>query len=441
MNIAVFGLGYVGCVTTACLARDGHSVIGVDIQTEKVADFNQGISPMIEPGLDELLDQGVQSGCISATTSVIDAVECSDLAIVCVGTPSQANGDLDLSYVERVCHEIGNVLARKSGYTVVSIRSTMLPGRAKEQLIPTLESASGKRVGDDFGFVINPEFLREGTAIADFDTPPYTIIGEYDQRSGDVVAELYQSLDAEIFRMDLGAAEMLKYSSNAFHALKVVFANEIGNLCQAYGVDSHQVMDVFTHDTKLNLSPNYLKPGAAFGGSCLGKDTRALLYAARQRDLRVPVLESILPSNQLQIEKALNILLREENRKVGIVGLSFKPDTDDLRESPAVELVERLVGKGFKVRIYDKQVSLGDLRGSNELFISNAIPHIHSLMCDTLEKTVAESESIVITKNLNKDEYQSLKRSLSPKHSLIDLVRLNGRLIPGFRGSYHGICW
>ncbi|MEZ4681923.1 MAG: nucleotide sugar dehydrogenase [Caldilineaceae bacterium] len=303
MNIAIFGLGYVGCVTTACLARNGHRVIGVDIQPDKVKAIQQGETPIIEPGLAELMRAGVHQGRICATTDTTHALQQVDIAIICVGTPSRSNGDADTSYVEKVCHDIGTVLRNRDSYLVVVLRSTMLPGQAQHNLIPILEAASGKQVGRDFGFCVNPEFLREGSAVADFDNPPYTIIGEFDAQSGDALEQLYAHLNAPLYRVNLGVSEMVKYASNVFHAIKVVFANEIGNLCKDYRVDSHAVMDVFTQDNKLNLSPYYLKPGFAFGGSCLGKDTRALLYAARQKDLRLPMLESILPSNQLQVEK------------------------------------------------------------------------------------------------------------------------------------------
>ena len=441
MEIAIFGLGYVGCVSAACLARDGHHVIGVDINPLKVESIRAGRSPIIEPGLDVLIADGVADGRLVATADGEAAVERAELVLVCVGTPSRPNGSLELAYVERVCRDIGRHLARKGSYTTVAVRSTMLPGSAQERLIPILEAESGRRAGEGFGFCVNPEFLREGTALADFDHPPYTVIGQFDERSGDSLARLYAHLDAPLYRVPLGVAEMVKYTSNAFHALKVVFANEIGNICQIYGVDSHQVMEIFVQDDRLNIAPTYLKPGFAFGGSCLGKDLRALLYAARQRDVSAPVLESILPSNRLQIEKAVALLLRDGRRRVGVIGLSFKPSTDDLRESPAVELVERLIGKGFEVLVYDREVSLARLHGSNREYIERVLPHIGSLIRPTMDEVIAPAEAVVVAKHLAPEEQEHLFARLREEQMLIDLVRLDGQLVRRFAGRYHGIAW
>jgi GDP-mannose 6-dehydrogenase len=358
-----------------------------------------------------------------------------------VGTPSQENGSLDLRYLERVCRDVGSALAQKEEYTVIVVRSTLLPGSARDQLVPLLEQTSGKKAGHDFGFAINPEFLREGTAIADFDRPPFTLIGEIDPQSGERTAELYAKIEAPIFRVPLGTAEMVKYASNAFHALKIVFANELGNLCQSFGIDSHQMMDIFVQDTKLNLSASYLRPGFAFGGSCLGKDMRALLHVARQDNLRLPVLEAVLPSNELQIEKVLRMLVQREERNIGIIGLSFKPNTDDLRESPAVELIERLIGKGFDVQVYDREVTLSRLHGSNLAFVDQVLPHVGSLLQDDLAETVAASQTIVVTKRISDDEYETLLGALQSSHILIDLVRLDRNRLDGFEGIYRGISW
>lgn len=441
MNIAVFGLGYVGCTSAACLSRDGHRVIGVDVNPAKVEAIRRGKSPLIEPGLDVLIEGSVAAGLIEATDDAAYAIKRSELVMICVGTPSHENGSLELKYVERVCRDIGRALAGKKIYTVIIVRSTVLPGTAQARLIPLLEVEAHKKVGEGFGFCVNPEFLREGSAIADFDHPPYTVIGQSDERSGERVAQLYAHLDAPIYRVPLDVAEMVKYAGNAFHALKVVFANEIGNVCQIYGIDSHQVMDIFVQDIKLNLSPYYLRPGFAFGGSCLGKDLRALLYAARQRDVQVPMLESILPSNQLQVQKAVKMLLREGKRKVGVIGLSFKPSTDDLRESPAIELVERLIGKGFELYIYDREVSLSQLHGSNRAYIDNVIPHIGSLMRASLKEVLEATEAIVVTKHLSSDELDQLLSLLRSDQILIDLVRLDRQELQEFEGQYSGICW
>jgi GDP-mannose 6-dehydrogenase len=441
MDVSILGLGYVGCVSAACLARDGHHIVGVDVNPAKVRAVQRGNSPIIEPELEALIQAGVASGRLEATGDTAYAIDCSELVMICVGTPSRANGSLELGYVERVCRDIGRVLASKEAYTVIVVRSTVLPGSAQERLIPLLEAESGKKAGSNFGFCVNPEFLREGSAITDFDHPPYTIIGQLDEQSGEWASQLYAHVDAPLYRVPLGVAEMAKYASNAFHALKVVFANEVGNVCQAHGIDSHQVMDIFVRDTKLNLSPAYLKPGFAFGGSCLGKDLRALLYAARQRDVRVPVLQSILPSNQLQVQKAVDILLREGRRKVSIIGLSFKPSTDDLRESPAIDLVERLLGKGFDLHIYDREVSLGRLHGSNRAYVDQVIPHVGSLMRSSMEEVVGAAEVVVVTKRLSCDEQERLLALLRPSQMLIDLVRLDGQKLKEFKGQYRGIGW
>jgi GDP-mannose 6-dehydrogenase len=441
MHIAIFGLGYVGSVSAACLAHNGHHVIGVDTKPEKVERINAGLSPIIEPELDELIRTGVEQGRITATHVTAEALERAEVALVCVGTPSQPNGSLDLSYVERVCHEIGQVLATRDAYCVVAIRSTVLPGSVERVIIPALEATSGKRAGDDFGFGINPEFLREGSAVRDFYQPPYTVIGEMDARSGAVLAQLYQGIAAPLHRVGLGTAEMIKYANNAFHALKVVFANEMGNIAQMYGVDSHEVMEVFVQDTKLNLSPYYLRPGFAFGGSCLPKDLRALLYAARQRDVVVPMLDTILDSNRRHLEKALDLILNQGRRRVGVIGLSFKTNTDDLRESPAVELLERLIGKGYAPLVYDREVSLSSLHGSNQAYLEQTIPHIVSLMRTSLSDIIAHSEVVVVTKRLSATEAAQLHEGIAPEQILIDLVRLDPKLVQQVKGQYFGICW
>jgi GDP-mannose 6-dehydrogenase len=440
MKIAVFGLGYVGTVSSACFARDGHKVIGVDIQPEKVQSMQQGYSTIIEPGLDELIKSSRSTGNLEATSDAYYAIAEADVALICVGTPSLENGSLNLSYVERVCGEIGKAIKIKSGYTIVVIRSTILPGVAQNRLIPIIEEESGKQCCRDFGFCVNPEFLREGNAITDFYHPPYTIIGEIDNNSGAIVSELYKKIASPIFRVTIGVAEMVKYTSNIFHALKVVFANEIGNLCKEFGVDSHQVMDIFVRDEKLNLSKAYLKPGFSYGGSCLGKDLRAMLHSAKSFDLKLPVLEAIEPSNQMQIDKAFDLISRTGKRKVDMIGLSFKSDTDDLRESPAIELAERLIGKGYDFHVYDHEVSLSQIHGSNQAYINQVIPHINSLMRSSLEILMDEAEVIVLTKRLPTEIEERFYKLLRSDHVLIDLVHLNDSSTQKV-GSYHGICW
>jgi GDP-mannose 6-dehydrogenase len=440
MKIAIFGMGYVGIVSAACFARDGHEVIGVDVNPAKVASLQAGKPPIIEPGLEELLARSVSEGRLQATQVPSEALSTADLAMVCVGTPSNENGSLNLDYVKRVCAEIGEELRSLNNWLDIVIRSTMLPG-SSDQLIEILEASSGKEAGEDFGFVVNPEFLREGCAIADFDDPPYTVIGEFDARSGDQLEVLYDCLTAPIYRVPLGVAEMVKYASNAFHALKVVFANELGNICQAYGVDSHEVMDIFVRDEKLNISPSYLKPGFSFGGSCLGKDLRALLYSAKKVDLSAPVLQAILPSNQYQIQKGIDVVLRNPGRRVAVVGLSFKPNTDDLRESPAVEMVERLIGKGLEVRIYDREVALSQLHGSNRDFIEKTLPHIGELISDSLGAVITAADTVVITKSLPDTENEAIVRHLRPGQLVLDLVRLPDSIVEMIPGDYLGIAW
>lgn len=439
MDISVFGLGYVGCITAACLAYEGHRVIGVDIDPAKVELIQQGRSPLVEKDLDDLVKATTDSGRLRATQDAVSAVAHGDICLICVGTPSSLNGSLSLEYVERVCGQIGRALTGMQTYKVVALRSTVLPGTLSTRLVPLLTRESGKRVGADFGAAVNPEFLREGSAIEDFRNPPFTLIGQVDKRAGDALASLYASIPAPVFRTDPDTACMVKYGSNAFHALKVSFANEIGRLCKELGMDSTQVMEIFCQDTKLNISSRYLRPGFAFGGSCLPKDLRALLYLARHSDLRLPVLESVLPSNDLQIQKAVDLILRDHRRKVGIIGLSFKPNTDDLRESPTVELVETLIGKGLEVRIYDENVNLSKLMGGNKAFIERVIPHISALMCTSMEEVLEGSEVVVIAHDL-RHSWERVTELLKPDQLLIDFVKIvsDGDCCPV---TYEGICW
>ncbi len=439
METSVFGLGYVGCVSAACLACDGHHVIGVDVNSDKVAAVQDGRSPIIESGLSELISQTVAAGQLEATTDATYAVHASDFSLICVGTPSRSNGDLDLTYIRRVCEEIGTALRNKEEYHLVVIRSTVLPGTTEEVVLSILEQTSGKQVGSDFGLAFNPEFLREGSAIADFHSPPRTVIGQWDERSGDTVAALYEHLDAPLVRTNLRTAEMVKYTDNAFHALKITFANEIGNLCQSQGIDSHEVMDIFCLDTKLNLSPVYLKPGYAFGGSCLPKDLRALLYCIKTRDLSAPVLEAILPSNELQKTRGVELVCRLGRNKIGVLGLSFKPGTDDLRESPTVDLIETLNGKGYKVGVYAPNISLTNLMGTNRAYIERQLPHIASLMCDSLEQVLSEAEVIVVANR--EPAFSDVPRQLRPEQILVDLVRLVEYPDDSLNGRYYGIAW
>lgn len=437
MKVSVIGLGYVGCVSAACLAQADHEVIGVDVSELKVDMIHKGQSPIIEPGIAELLLQGKENKRLSATTNTVEAVKATDLSLVCVGTPSQPNGSLDLTYIRRACQQIGEALASVDRYHVVVIRSTMLPGSIEGTVIPTLESSSGKRAGKDFGVSINPEFLREGSSIYDFNHPPFTLIGADDERAAKQVGQLYTQLDAAVITVGIKEAEMVKYTSNCFHALKVAFANEIGNLCKKLGADSHKVMDVFCQDTKLNISPAYFKPGFAFGGSCLPKDLRAINYKAKELDVEVPVLSSILPSNRQQVERTVDMVLGTGRKSVGILGLSFKSGTDDLRESPMVTLVETLIGKGLKLTIYDRDVQLARLVGANREYIEREIPHISSLLRRELDEVVDSSEVVIIGKK--EKEFSYLSSKLNNGRVFIDLVgMLKGE---SHGGNYQGICW
>jgi GDP-mannose 6-dehydrogenase len=437
MKICVLGLGYVGAVSAACLARDGHEVIGVDPERAKVDLINAGRSPIIERELGEIIAEQVRSGRLRATTAVEDAVRHTDLALVCVGTPSQANGGIDLKYVRRVCEQIGRALATHPGAPVIVMRSTMLPGTMRDVVVPILEKASQKKAGEEFGLCINPEFLREGTAVHDYAHPPKTVIGEVNKASGDLLASLYAKTPGPMIRTDIETAEMVKYADNAWHALKVGFANEVGSFCKALGVDAHKVMEIFCQDQKLNLSPYYLKPGFAFGGSCLPKDLRALLYKAKTLDVQLPILASVLPSNQLQVERAIQAVVDKGNRKVGILGFSFKAGTDDLRESPVVELAERLIGKGYELRFYDRNVSLACLHGANRDYILNRIPHISRLMVPTVQDVLDHAQTIVIGNAA--PEFADVPRRIGDGQTVIDFVRVcNSRTI---LGVYEGLCW
>jgi GDP-mannose 6-dehydrogenase len=438
VKISVFGLGYVGSVSAGCLAALGHQVVGVDVSSMKVDMLNAGQSPAMEEGLDRLVAESFQAGRIEATRSAEEAVAATEVSLICVGTPSADNGNLNLHYVERVCAEIGQALAHKDSYHVIVVRSTMLPGSTEECVIPTLEEASGRKVDQDFGIAFNPEFLREGTAVQDFYHPAFTLIGQHDERSAQVAAQIYQGVESPLFITPLKVAEMIKYVNNTFHALKVTFANEIGNICKRQGIDSHQVMEIFCQDTKLNLSSYYLKPGFAFGGSCLPKDVRALLYNAHRLDLNVPILEAILPSNDVQIRQGFELIRQTGCKKVGVLGFSFKAGTDDLRESPMVELIELLIGKGYQVRVYDKNVSLARLYGANRAYIEHEIPHIATLMCDSMEQVLAESQVLVVG---NKGpEFASALQQVRQDQIVIDLVRLF-KDTDSLGNRYQGICW
>lgn len=436
MRVSLFGLGYVGCVSAACFARAGHRVIGVDVNPLKVDILNSGQSPIVEKDVQALIMQAVSAAALRATLDPTEAVHESDLSLLCVGTPSQANGALDLRHVFGVAQQIGAALRTKEGRHAVVLRSTVMPGTA-DRVAHVLAEASGKRRGDAFAVVANPEFLREGTAVADFQQPPYTVLGGEEDWALDLVADLYRDVRAPLLRVPTRVAEMVKYANNAFHATKVAFANEIGNLCKAMDIDSHRVMEIFCMDEKLNLSPYYLKPGFAFGGSCLPKDVRALTSRARELDIPVPLLGNLLPSNEQQVRRVVDLLLAWKRRRVGFLGLSFKGGTDDLRESPIVEVVETLLGKGYDLRIYDSNVSLAKLFGANKEYIEKEIPHLDRLMCASVAEVMAHAEVVVIANR--SDEFRAALHNLRPDQRVLDLVRIAPEIATG--GEYHGLCW
>jgi GDP-mannose 6-dehydrogenase len=437
LRVSIFGLGYVGTVCAGCLAQDGHQVIGVDPVPTKVDLINTGKSTIIEAEIGALIANAVESGMLCATENTADAVDNSELSFICVGTPSQINGNLDLTHVRHVCEQIGQALRKKPERHTVVIRSTVLPGTMRSIIIPVLEEHSGKKAGIDFGVCNNPEFLREGSAVKDFRFPCKTVVGELDPTSGDPLMALYANLQAPMVRTDLETAEMIKYIDNSWHALKIGFANEIGVLCKSFSVDAHRAMEIFFMDTKLNISSAYLSPGFAFGGSCLPKDLRALAYAAKLHDLELPVLNSILPSNELQVARGLQLIMEKGKKRIGILGFSFKPGTDDLRESPMIEIIERLAGKGYDVRIYDRNVQVASLVGANRDFILNRIPHISRLMVDTMDAVLQHAETIVI--GHKEKEFERVPQLLQKGQSLVDFVRISNN--GNNNGDYDGICW
>lgn len=436
MKISVFGLGYVGAVSCGCFAKEGHQVIGVDINEHKVTLINSGKSPIVEKGLDDLIAFGNRNKLLGATTDVETAIQDTDLSIICVGTPSQINGNIDLSYIFKVCGQIGDALQKKSSFHTIVIRSTVVPGTVR-QCIEIIEDVSGKKHNKDFGLGSNPEFLREGTAINDFWHPPYTIIGIESEKSQELLKTLYQNIDAPIHFLKPEESEMIKYANNNFHAVKITFANEIGNICKALGVDGHVVMDIVSRDKKLNLSSYYMKPGYAFGGSCLPKDVRGLNYRAKLLDVKTPLLNSLLSSNENQIKRGLQLVYNTGKRKIGVLGFAFKAGTDDLRESPMITLIETLIGKGYDLALFDANVLISKLMGKNKDFIIGRIPHISRLLKAGAEQVIEESEVIILGNK--SEEFKELLPSIPKNKTIIDLVRIDKDKIT--QDNYVGICW
>lgn len=437
-RISIFGLGYVGAVSLACLARDGHEITGVDVDPDKLELLRAGRAPVIETGIQELMHAVVRGGAVNITNSVREAILATDVSFVCVGTPAGSNGNQDLTAIRRVAEQIGAVLPEKDSRHLVVIRSTVKPGTVEEILQPVIEASSGLRAGRDFSLCFQPEFLREGTSINDYDHPPLTVIGTQDEYAAQVLHAVFGHLPCEFVRTSIRTAEMLKYACNAFHAVKVTFANEVGRISQAAGVDPHEVMKLLCMDRQLNISSAYLRPGYAFGGSCLPKDLKALLYLAKNADVELPMLAHILPSNAAHVEHAVQRVLRSGKRSVGLIGLSFKAGTDDLRESPLVITAERFIGKGLQLSIFDPAVQVARLIGSNRRFIEESIPHIASLMTDDLRALVRRSEVLVVAMK-TPEVLNALAMNTSEDQLLVDIVGLPD---PGTqRARYEGVCW
>jgi len=438
MKISIFGLGYVGAVSLACLGRDGHEVTGVDIDPDKLGLIAAGKSPIVETGIMELMEEVVSSGRITVTDNAAEAILSTDLSFVCVGTPSQSNGSQSLAALIRLAEQIGRALKAKPERHTIVVRSTVQPGTVESAVVPLLEEHSGKTAGEDFSVCFQPEFLREGSSVKDYDNPPMTVVGVKDARAAEQLNDLFGQLPCEFIQTDIRTAETLKYACNTFHALKISFANEIGRICQALGSDSNKVMALLCEDKQLNISKAYLRPGFAFGGSCLPKDLRALLYLAKANDVDVPMLAGLLPSNQLHVEHAANMILERGERAIGVIGLSFKSGTDDLRESPLVDLVERLIGKGMNLRIYDPEVRVSQLIGANKQYIEEVVPHIGSLMCESVAEAMQDAGTVIV--GLSGDDIMASLYQNSKDHQFfLDLVGVPDP--ESLKGECKGICW
>lgn len=437
MNVSIFGLGYVGTVTAGCLSRYGHYIIGVDTSPDKVDFLNKGMPPIVEPGIANLSRTAFETGRLLATTDYTSAILRTDLSLICVGTPSNSNGSLNLEYIFAVAEQVGRALKAKHHYHAIAIRSTALPGTA-DKVSSIIEKLSGKRLGKDFGVASNPEFLREGTAVYDFENPPYTVVGASDKRVIEMLKKIYEPINAPFYAIKTKEAELLKYACNAFHAVKVTFANEIGAISKKLGIDSHVVMEIFSEDTKLNISSHYLKPGFAFGGSCLPKDVRAISYESRLLDISTPLLDSLIPSNELQIQRVVEWVIEKKKKNIGVLGLTFKSETDDTRESPIVKVIETLSGKGFTISVYDANVNLSKLIGANKRYLEQEIPHISSLMKKSVQEVIDHADVILIANRAA--EFEDVLKSLKRDQIVLDFVRIADHW-NDLHGNYEGICW
>ena len=437
IKLSIFGLGYVGCVSAACLAREGHEVIGVDINQEKLDAVKAGKSPILEAGLDQLINDAVSQGRLRAITDPVEAVNASDISLICIGTPGNHNGSIDLSHLVRVCEQIGSALRQKRSGHIIVVRSTVLPGTVDTVLVPLLERQSGRRVGRDLGVCVNPEFMREGNSISDFYSPPYTLIGASDNEVSTAVRELYSTIDAPVIIVPTKTAEMIKYACNSFHALKVGFANEIGNICKELGIDGYEVMEILCRDIKLNISSKYLRPGFSFGGSCLPKDLRAIVHEAQRLSLDAPLLSATLHSNQLQIDRAVKMILKTGKKRAGLLGLSFKSGTDDLRDSPAIILIQRLREHGLEVTVYDPAVSLQRLIGTNKEYLERELPNLSQVMRGSVNELLDGAEVVIIAND--HDEFRAVEANLREHQVVVDLARLFHNRVSS--RSYQGICW
>ncbi len=438
MNISIFGLGYVGAVSLACLARDGHHVVGVDLDAAKLKLIADGKTPVVEEGMVELMAKVIASGHVCVTSDAAQALRDTELSLICVGTPSAANGSQDQSAVLRLAEQLGTALRDVDRAHVLVFRSTLVPGTVEDVLRPIIEKASGKREGVDFFVCFQPEFLREGSSIRDYDHPPYTIVGANGEAPVARLRQLFGHLPCDFHVTSVRAAETLKYCCNNFHALKITFANETARLCEALAVDPFEVMDLVCRDTQLNISRAYLKPGFAFGGSCLPKDLRATLYLAKQHDVELPMHAGILASNRAHVEHAIGKVLESGKRRVGMIGLAFKTGTDDLRESPLVTVAEHLIGKGLSLLVYDPEVHLSSLLGANRRFIEHHLPHIGGLVRSDLATVVAESDVLLIGSN-DKRTIEAVKRRAAPQQLVIDLANIGEQ--HGLQAQYVGLTW